>query len=88
MANQYTQAADRGIGPDDPEWPKQSETRREHPEDVRASMRASHAVRKLEAILDDPKSETASIISAAKTISSLSPTNSATRGKAPLVMER
>ena len=77
MSNQYTQARDAGITPDDPEWPKQAETRREHPEEVRAAIRASHAVRFLQSILDNEEVEVAHRISASKilldkTIASLS----------------
>lgn len=77
MSNQYTLAREAGIGPGDEQWPKQAETRREHPEEVRARIRAGHAIGKLEAILDDPEAANTEKISAAKilldkTISSLS----------------
>jgi hypothetical protein len=77
VANQYTQAREQGISPDHPDWPKQAETRREHPEEVRAAIRASVAARYLQTLVEDETAETAHRVSASKilldkTIASLS----------------
>lgn len=77
MANQYTKAHEAGITPDDPAWPKQAETRREHPEEVRQAIRASVAARFLQDLVEDKEADTSHRVSAAKilldkTVASLS----------------
>lgn len=66
MSNQYTAAREQGIGPEDEAWPKQAETRREHPEAVRAAIKASLAVHYLEEVLTNPEADPAHRISASK----------------------
>jgi len=76
-SNQYTLAKEQGIEPGDEGWPKQAETRREHPEEVRAAIRASVAVHFLQGLLNDPNAEIGHKVNASKilldkTVASLS----------------
>jgi hypothetical protein len=65
MPNQYTLARDAGITPDHPDWPKQAETRRPHPEEVREKIRVGNIIARLEKIIEESEQE-ANVISASK----------------------
>lgn len=84
MANQYTEAREAGISPGDPDWPKQAETRREHPEEVRAKIRASVAASFLQGLIENESADVGHRVSASKilldkTLASLSSVDQTTR---------
>ena len=87
--NQYTAAKAAGITPEDANWPKQAETRRETPEEVRAQIRASVAIHFLQSLVDDPSADTGHKVSASKilldkTVASLSSVDQTVRDEREL----
>ena len=70
-SNQFLAAQEQGLEPGDEGYPKGENqftagTRQEHPESVRAQIRASHIVNVLTTILDDPDTKQTDRIAASK----------------------
>lgn len=91
MANQYTEAREKGLEPGDEGYPQGSNQfttgkRTEHPEEVRSLMRASAAARYLNSVIEDPSKEDTVRLAATKivldkTVSSLSSVDQTVRNE-------